>query len=378
MVKHRRRTSKMQLKVLEKTFETNVRPDAAMRKILGEQLGMTPRSVQVWFQNRRAKIKKIKTPENSQRDYNEKYDAGLYKKYGQSGDEYLHKETFFKNDEYEQEETDQYNEEKLIGNNEDYITEGDNCNYVNNEKIFYISQEDLNDRVHCSEDQKMEEICYDNTNYNEGYNYNCEKKIFYNENINCKNELNDAESINFLYDSKNNSVFDEIESQHEGKNLFEDGHNIESVSSNSKEFFEEDALIKQKMECINRNSHEMNSNCYQSRSMENMQSAMYDNENNNQFIHRRSYSTDLLYTNPNNFYSNSSKVYPSDHQIFYNHVNGYENKEKLFRSNSVYMFSPESQPKDFFGCIKNEKEIADEEKNNCEEIDTFNPYMNLM
>ncbi|EJW04114.1 hypothetical protein EDEG_01594 [Edhazardia aedis USNM 41457] len=60
MVKHRRRTSKMQLRVLEKTFETNVRPDANLRKILGEQLGMTPRSVQVWFQNRRAKIKKRK------------------------------------------------------------------------------------------------------------------------------------------------------------------------------------------------------------------------------------------------------------------------------------------------------------------------------
>lgn len=59
-VKHRRRTSKMQLRVLEKTFETNIRPDAALRKILGEQLGMTPRSVQVWFQNRRAKIKKSK------------------------------------------------------------------------------------------------------------------------------------------------------------------------------------------------------------------------------------------------------------------------------------------------------------------------------
>lgn len=64
VIKHRRRTSKMQLRVLEKTFETNVRPDAALRKILGEQLGMTPRSVQVWFQNRRAKIKKNKKRED--------------------------------------------------------------------------------------------------------------------------------------------------------------------------------------------------------------------------------------------------------------------------------------------------------------------------
>lgn len=58
-VKHRKRTTKAQLKVLEQTFETNIRPDANMRKKLGEQLGMTPRSVQVWFQNRRAKIKKL-------------------------------------------------------------------------------------------------------------------------------------------------------------------------------------------------------------------------------------------------------------------------------------------------------------------------------
>ncbi|KAH9411741.1 homeodomain-containing transcription factor [Ordospora pajunii] len=58
-VKHRKRTTKTQLKILEQTFETNIRPDAGMRKKLGEQLGMTPRSVQVWFQNRRAKIKKL-------------------------------------------------------------------------------------------------------------------------------------------------------------------------------------------------------------------------------------------------------------------------------------------------------------------------------
>ncbi|KAK1349164.1 homeobox domain-containing protein [Hamiltosporidium tvaerminnensis] len=59
VIKHRKRTSKVQLRVLEKTFETNIRPDAALRKTLGAQLGMTPRAVQVWFQNRRAKIKRL-------------------------------------------------------------------------------------------------------------------------------------------------------------------------------------------------------------------------------------------------------------------------------------------------------------------------------
>jgi LIM homeobox transcription factor 1 len=67
-VKHRKRTTKAQLKVLEQTFETNIRPDANMRKKLGEQLGMTPRSVQVWFQNRRAKIKKLTQKKNSQQE----------------------------------------------------------------------------------------------------------------------------------------------------------------------------------------------------------------------------------------------------------------------------------------------------------------------
>jgi LIM homeobox transcription factor 1 len=57
-VKHRKRTTKAQLKVLEKTFDTCPRPDSAMRKKLGDELAMTPRSVQVWFQNRRAKVKK--------------------------------------------------------------------------------------------------------------------------------------------------------------------------------------------------------------------------------------------------------------------------------------------------------------------------------
>lgn len=65
-VKHRKRTSKIQLMVLEKTFETNIKPDANLRKALGEQLGMTPRAVQVWFQNRRAKIKKLNSNKNKQ------------------------------------------------------------------------------------------------------------------------------------------------------------------------------------------------------------------------------------------------------------------------------------------------------------------------
>ncbi|KAI9480365.1 MAG: hypothetical protein EXX96DRAFT_648985 [Benjaminiella poitrasii] len=56
-IKHRRRTSRAQLKVLEKSFLENPKPNATVRRILAQQLDMTPRGVQIWFQNRRAKAK---------------------------------------------------------------------------------------------------------------------------------------------------------------------------------------------------------------------------------------------------------------------------------------------------------------------------------
>ncbi|GAA6009314.1 hypothetical protein JCM10207_004347 [Rhodosporidiobolus poonsookiae] len=59
-IKHRRRTSPPQLKVLEYHFDINPKPDVTTRKALSEQLDMTPREVQVWFQNRRAKVKKLR------------------------------------------------------------------------------------------------------------------------------------------------------------------------------------------------------------------------------------------------------------------------------------------------------------------------------
>ncbi|TIC20685.1 homeobox-domain-containing protein [Wallemia mellicola] len=56
-VKHRKRTSKHQFNVLEETYQSNPKPSAIIRKSLAEQLEMTPRGVQIWFQNRRAKAK---------------------------------------------------------------------------------------------------------------------------------------------------------------------------------------------------------------------------------------------------------------------------------------------------------------------------------
>ncbi|KAI3618646.1 other wee protein kinase [Moniliophthora roreri] len=56
-VKHRKRTTSAQLKVLESIFKHDTKPNAALRNELAAQLDMTARGVQVWFQNRRAKEK---------------------------------------------------------------------------------------------------------------------------------------------------------------------------------------------------------------------------------------------------------------------------------------------------------------------------------
>ncbi|KAL9938663.1 hypothetical protein V8E36_002382 [Tilletia maclaganii] len=56
-VKHRRRTTKQQFRVLEGTFKENPKPNANLRKSLAQQLDMPGRAVQIWFQNRRAKAK---------------------------------------------------------------------------------------------------------------------------------------------------------------------------------------------------------------------------------------------------------------------------------------------------------------------------------
>ncbi|OMJ26680.1 Homeobox protein HD-10 [Smittium culicis] len=56
-VKHRRRTTKEQFTTLENTFIVNNKPSAETRREIAQKLSMTPREVQVWFQNRRAKEK---------------------------------------------------------------------------------------------------------------------------------------------------------------------------------------------------------------------------------------------------------------------------------------------------------------------------------
>ncbi|KAF9127818.1 hypothetical protein BGW39_005607 [Mortierella sp. 14UC] len=60
-IKRRRRTSRSQFKTLERAFSENPKPNASTRELLAERLSMTPRGIQVWFQNRRAKNKQANT-----------------------------------------------------------------------------------------------------------------------------------------------------------------------------------------------------------------------------------------------------------------------------------------------------------------------------
>ncbi|CAI2172609.1 6236_t:CDS:2 [Funneliformis geosporum] len=57
-VKRRRRLTEEETSVLNNVFENEQKPDAATRAQLAQQLNMSSRAIQVWFQNRRAKVKR--------------------------------------------------------------------------------------------------------------------------------------------------------------------------------------------------------------------------------------------------------------------------------------------------------------------------------
>jgi len=59
--KKRTRTSPEQLRILQKAFATDPMPSSQARLALSKKLGMNPRAVQVWFQNRRAKAKRAES-----------------------------------------------------------------------------------------------------------------------------------------------------------------------------------------------------------------------------------------------------------------------------------------------------------------------------
>lgn len=58
--RRRHRTTTEQLRVLELTYAGNKVPNQELRKDLANQLGMTTRRVQIWFQNKRAKEKRLR------------------------------------------------------------------------------------------------------------------------------------------------------------------------------------------------------------------------------------------------------------------------------------------------------------------------------
>ncbi|CAO3702234.1 unnamed protein product [Rhizopus stolonifer] len=57
--KKRTRVTPGQLSILEETFSMTATPDNRLRKQLAERLKMPERSIQIWFQNRRAKVKML-------------------------------------------------------------------------------------------------------------------------------------------------------------------------------------------------------------------------------------------------------------------------------------------------------------------------------
>ncbi|KAJ1916565.1 hypothetical protein IWQ60_008065 [Tieghemiomyces parasiticus] len=63
-VKKRKRLTPEKLTILLGVFQKEQKPNAEKRKQLSEQTGMTPREVQVWFQNRRAKMKRERAAED--------------------------------------------------------------------------------------------------------------------------------------------------------------------------------------------------------------------------------------------------------------------------------------------------------------------------
>jgi len=54
-----RRATKEQVRVLEQVFSLDPLPSTATKKVIAERLGMSLQKVQIWFQNRRAKQRRI-------------------------------------------------------------------------------------------------------------------------------------------------------------------------------------------------------------------------------------------------------------------------------------------------------------------------------
>lgn len=58
MLRRRRRLLPEESDLLNRVFEANQRPNSSVRERLASRLGMTSRGIQIWFQNRRAKVRR--------------------------------------------------------------------------------------------------------------------------------------------------------------------------------------------------------------------------------------------------------------------------------------------------------------------------------
>lgn len=78
--RNKRRFSDEQIRSLEVMFESDSRPESVIKQQLANELGLHPRQIAIWFQNRRARSK----AKQIERDYNvlkDSYDA-LSSSYG--------------------------------------------------------------------------------------------------------------------------------------------------------------------------------------------------------------------------------------------------------------------------------------------------------
>ncbi|KAL8150315.1 hypothetical protein V2J09_020123 [Rumex salicifolius] len=72
--KNKKRFSDEQIKLLESMFNSETRPESQSKQQIANQLGLKPRQVAIWFQNRRARSK-LKQIEHDYRVLKDSYDC---------------------------------------------------------------------------------------------------------------------------------------------------------------------------------------------------------------------------------------------------------------------------------------------------------------